>query len=363
MSTPVLAIELELDYENRAVDWDKNISHGRKKLEIIYKEWSFEVAKRFESEKKDLHTVCAHMKGRLRFRGCSEGSIDYIAECLPKEFKDPRFDSSPKNKGRDGNPSLVYEDVDELCMNIHYKSDHEKLTIAEKIEILPRAIDLKKAKIKQLREEIENHKTDCIINKIPIPETQKISAPIPPDYFHGQSEYYFAIEDTEIEVAKLLNQIKDLKQRVYYFQPEKELAAACAAKWKEFHQGKFKKLRFVNTLMLKSLETIMTPYTDLKWDDNMTNWLQTADDRNEKYGDKGCGTKHAVPTGLLILKKYKDGTTDLVELLREKTKENVGDKSKEQLIKQALVICKAHEAEQSMGDWYTKTELIEEVSK
>src|SRR6185503_21247519 len=99
-----------------------------------------------------------------------------------------------------------------------------------------------------LREEIEIHKNDCIENNIPIPETQKVSAPIPPEHFHGQSALYFALEDSEFELVKLTNMIRDLKQRVFYFKPEKELADACAKKWKQFQSGRFQKIRFTNTL-------------------------------------------------------------------------------------------------------------------
>src|SRR6185503_12660368 len=107
-----------------------------------------------------------------------------------------------------------------------------------------------------------------------------------------------------------------LKQRVFYFKPEKELADACAKKWKQFQSGRFQKIRFTNTLFAKELGAILTPYTDLKWDDNLTEWLMTANDRNETHGDKGCGTKHAVPSGIVILKKYRDGTEDYIELDR-----------------------------------------------
>ena len=360
MSVPELLISTEINYEDEAVNWDKNMRHGRARLQQIYKEWSYEVANRFELEKKDVRGVCLHIKNRLRVRGCSEGTVDYVAECLDPGFKD---DTRVKHF-EDGNPSstsTVYEDLDAKAIGIHYRSDVETMSQAELEEIIPRALSLKTASIKQTREEVATLKKIAFEHNIRIPEVEKISAPIPPEYFHGQSEFWYSIGGMKEEILKIYNQFDDLQQRVYYFKPDKELAHSCATKMDEFRKTGFYKMRFMCMLMLKNLQSILTPATDLKWANTRVGWFQMGVDVETKYGNKGCGTKHAVPTGEYVLKVYKDGHVELVGLDREFTKEQTGDKTRVQLLKMALIQAQANKCEQAVSDWMTKTELVEEV--
>lgn len=352
----------ELSYEQEAVNWDKNIKYGKSRLKSIYTEWAFEVARRFSVEGTPQSLVCAHIKGRLRLNLCSEGTIGYVAECLGPGFKDPKHDGSDnRSYEKHGNPCLVYEDEDNKAMSLHYKTDYETLSLAEMQETIPRAIDLKKAKIKELRESITNAREVAQEHHVSIPEVDKISAPEPPEYFHGQSELYFSIEGAEEELTKVLNQMRDLKDRVYKFKPTKEVAKECADKLEQWKQAGFYKMRQVNMIFIKATQDILTPYTDLKWALNVSGWLEMADDINEKYGNKGAGTKHAIPTGEYVLKKYKDGTVDLVALDRFMSREQSGDKTRQQVVKIALTNVRHNELEQSFDTWCKKTHLMVEV--
>lgn len=353
----------ELSYEQEAVNWDKNIKYGKSRLESIYKEWAFAVARRFSVEGTPQTLVCAHIKRRLKLNNCSDGAIDYVAECLGPGFKDSKYDGSGNrsyNK-KDGNPSLVYEDEDQKAISLHYKSDFEELSLAEMQETIPRAIDLKKAKIKELRESIVNAREVAIENNISIPEVDKVSAPEPPEYFHGQSELYYSLEGVEEEQQKIVNQVRDAKERVFKFKPTKEVAEECSRKMEEWKRSGFYKHRLANMIFIKATQDILTPYTDLKWANNLTGWLKMTNDINEQYGNKGCGTKHAIPTGEFVLKKYKDGHTDLIGLKRETTREQSGDKSKKQMVKIALTNVMHNQLEQSLDTWQKKTQLVVEV--
>ena len=354
----------ERNYEDEAVRWDSNIRYAHQRLSLIYKEWGYEVAARFNKEGRPVHEVCSHIKNRLRVRGCSEGTIDYVAQCLPAIMKDSRYDHSDKinyNRDRNLSQNQVYEDLDEVAGSLHYRYQVDTMSDATRQEVLPRSIDLKKAKIKQLREEVAMEKQECFDYDIKIPETDKVSARIPQERFHGQTELYHTAQGMREEAQKLADQWDDLAERIYFFKPTEEWAATCSQKLQQYKDTGFYRLRFINMLMYKGAEDILTPATDLKWCNLLSGWFQMGKDRLEKYGNKGCGTKHAIPTGQFVLKKYKDGHVELIGLKREYTREQVHDKSQKQLIKLALEIVLANKAEQAIADWMNNTIIVEKV--
>ena len=335
---------LEDDYVNGEIAW------SRKKGEIL-DEW----AAVLEYSVK-ITEISQYIKNRLRLRGASESSINYVHERLDKKYKNPE-DSA--------NASLAWKSMpwrdnsDEIAKSTIDMDDLGEMSRAEQYELITKRFKNIKGTKKALTDEADLLEMFAKQHHIRIPELEKLPADIPPEIFHGYSEFYYDIGGFADEIEKIGKQLRDYQKMVFYYRPDPETSKKCSKLLAQYREGAWQQLRFNIILAAKAIQNMLTPITDQKWAYILSEWLQVGYDQKTAYGSHGSGSVHAVPTGEFILKTYKDGRVELIGLTREGTREQVGDKVKEDIIKMGLIAALNHPLEKMTYKWMDNTILPE----
>jgi len=328
----------------------------------------------WSSKKKDiLHTwadllyyyviptdsICAYIKNRLKLRGVSHSGLQYVHEVMVDDYakyKDPDYDHTSEGKP---SKASIFEDFDDLAKATLSPEELDRRSPAELFEIISKEVRFYKGLKTKMTDRVELLRNVAKKHNVKISDFEKLSADIPPEYFHGQSEMYYSAEGFENEYLKMAKSWKDIKQMIYYFRPSPEVAKRSTQLYEQFKQSELSNLQAANMVLIKAYQNILTPISDAKWGTSLSGWLKIGRDQQINYGSNGAGVKNSIPTGYYVTKEYRDGRKELITYDRPWTKEQVGDNMEEKLIKLALIQVTANKIEKANMNWINNTHLVE----
>jgi hypothetical protein len=316
------------------------------------------------SQWNPITEVSTYIKSRLRKRGVPESSINYVHEVLDDKYKneEDRANAALAWKSMPVPPSIL-EDFDVIAKQRMSLDQLRHRSKAEKYEIMTRRLRTIKGLKTMMSDEIEMLETIAKEDGIKIPDFEKVSADIPPERFHGQSEMYYSALGFADEHGKMQRMWKDIAQTIFHFRPNPITSRRSAQLYEEFKESQLSQLQTENMILLKAYQHILTPISDSKWGELLSGWFKIGRDQQVNYGSNGAGVKNAIPTGYIIVKEYKDGRRELIEIDRGWTKEQVSDRMERDLIKLALIQTTANKIEKAHRNWITNTNIVELISK
>lgn len=183
------------------------------------------------------------------------------------------------------------------------------------------------------------------ILSMPVGE-EHISAPLPPEYFWGESELYHKIGHLRSHFIKIAKDLSKIQKRVYHFKPQKEISLRATR-----HLTKFENHYLI------PLEKILAPYHDLRYTCDWSDMLKIHINVIE-YGLSGSSTINKTSTGLILERTdAKTGETYLVEL-DTKFAPSYLKKSQYRTLKFAKELIDAHPLQKALRIWDTETELV-----
>jgi hypothetical protein len=312
-------------------------------------------------------SICSYIRNRLKLRKIPRSSLMYVSEVAVDDehgnyskYKDPAYDNSDFIDYSAGNPAVL-EDFDVIAKQRMSIDQLRARSNAEKYEIITRRLRMIKGLKTMMSDEVAMLETIAKEAGIKIPDFEKVSAEIPPERFHGQSEMYYSALGFADEHGKMQRMWKDIALTIFHFRPNPVTSRRSANLYEQFKESMLSQLQTENMILLKAYQHILTPISDSKWGELLSGWFKIGRDQQVNYGSNGAGVKNAIPTGYIIVKQYKDGRKELIEIDRGWTKEQVSDRMERDLIKLALIQTTANKIEKAHRNWIANTNLVEYV--
>ena len=151
------------------------------------------------------NSICSYIKNRLRLRGLSESSINYVHIVLESKYKNEEdaANGAMALKLMPEQRSSIFEDFDDLAKATLSPEELDRRSMAELQEIVSREVRFYKGLKTKITDRVELLRVICKNHRVKIPDFEKLSADIPPEHFHGQSEMYYSAEGFENEYLKM----------------------------------------------------------------------------------------------------------------------------------------------------------------
>jgi hypothetical protein len=325
--------------------------------------------------KRPLRTISSYIKNRLRIRLASQGSIDYVDDCLTgvyEIYKDPKYNSWEfrnqylNNEAGKSLPS-VFETFEQMAAQIKSKQDIKNLSKAERQEVAKIFFD----QDKEIRKRLRDQKDDYIDVFEELGETlpnqaNKVTAEFPPTEFWGQSELYFAEKNLSERLGILEEYIGRMKKYVdyeadliYKFKPSKEVSEKCARMLSQYEKTVFNPITTMIQVIdyaLRGVLDMKEMVADAKNCQPLVDWFKTSIDKEVSAGAHGAGVLHSIETGVYVMELGKDGKSVVeVPIEREITREQCTDKIPKMLTK-ARNIAMMHPCEKMIQTWSKSAE-------
>jgi len=313
-------------------------------------------------------SVVSYIRNRLKLRGVPRSGLEYVTEVAVDDehgnyakYKDPDYDHSDsmKTTGKPVERASIFEDFEDLAKATLSPEELDRRSQAELFEIISKEVRFYKGLKTKITDRVELLRAIAKRHNVKISDFEKLSADIPPEHFHGQSEMYYSAEGFENEYLKMAKSWKDIKQMIYYFRPSPEVAKRSTQLYEQFKQSELLNLQAANMVLIKAYQNILTPISDAKWGTSLSGWFKIGRDQQVNYGSNGAGVKNSIPTGYYVTKEYRDGRKELITYDRPWTKEQVSDNMEEKLIKLALIQTTANKIEKANMNWINNTHLVE----
>jgi len=312
--------------------------HGR--ITKVVREAERTLMKMFECGEWEgpLTTISTKLKQDLKNEGFTIGQLDNIHRIVQPEHRDPKFKSSHLTASEfEEAEESVFDQVEEFAQRTLSDKQLDKLSVAERKEVLEQEIGSRKS-----RKTIDNDRIKHLQEyaaKANIKLVDKVTKQLPPEQFRGQTESYYVLEELERQHEILSNMFKDLKQQVYNFKPTTETEKKALAELEQYFSKTFVPYCKVAIELTEGTKTIMRNITDEKYSDTNRAWMRNAEDKFLSYGNHGSGEVNAVLTNKVVLKlgnrDIKDDEGNVINTVpviiktsikRETTREEEGDK-------------------------------------
>jgi hypothetical protein len=303
--------------------------------------------------------ISSYIKNRLRMRGLSEGQIDHVSRVLDPEFKDPRFDTY---RNRDASASLraeVFENYDEIATQaVDLRSLEKSSSTAEQYEIITR----RKRHIKGIRQKLSDENDlltqFAIEHDIKIPELQKESALEPPPEFWGDTVATDTLDEFAHELGVIKHYVEDTSQLMKKFKPAEEISQKIRDYILELRNRVLVPMTKQMFFVCRGYRDILGMPSDAKNAALLLDWMKIGIDKYVNAGSRGAGVLNAIKTGQHYFKLGKEPNTVYeIEVEREFTREQVGDKAAKILLMQARDILMQNECEQALQSWAKNTNV------
>ena len=160
-------------------------------------------------------SICGYIKNRLKLRGVPRSGLEYVTEVAIDDeqgntyyakYKDPDYDhSDAKTTGKPvvQERASIFEDFDDLAKETLAPEELDRRSQAELFEIISKEVRFYKGLKTKMTDRVELLRNVAKNHNVKISDFEKLSADIPPEHFHGQSEMYYSAEGFENEYLKM----------------------------------------------------------------------------------------------------------------------------------------------------------------
>lgn len=368
ISHDVIAQDFLLQEQEKNIKKDIQETEETKKSQIL--RWADILRKRIElgTIHININQISSHIKKEMRSMGFTEGQICYLKDFMPPEYVNENLsrEQQQQNGGvypaaADYENSLYYR---RYLLSQKFRNEFHKLSQAEKLELVIEMMEVGKELKNTMAGDQKDGIERCNEEGISIPSLEKTSADGAPERFHGQSALCDELELNFKMYQELADEFKEAYKIAYEFRPDKPgIAEEAAAHFKNHRENIGKPATVFNWFYVLGAREIFANLNDGKYGAPAKDWVKIGYDKYNSCGSHGSGKTNAVYTGIHAMKLGKDLKSIIITpVKREFTREIVGDRAKEDLLKKAFDYLNLQSIEEGIQTW-TKNTTFEEIVK